>query len=211
MTFDSPTLRASMITSHVGFAAGERVLDVSLYGRLGHGQQPISIAIQRSCHGAVVTAVYENQRLRASAQRKLTAAGVDVALMDGRPEALPFQPMSFDTVVSSLLFHHLDDARKQRVLREMHRVLGPGGRIVVLDWTRPATAALRLAFWTVRATDGFLQTAAACRGELVRMMQQAGFADASEVSTHDAFPGTLGLFCGSKASAGLHTNGGLAR
>ena len=49
---------------------------------------------------------------------------------------LPFISGVFDAVVSGFLLRNVSDI--QRALHEQHRVLVPGGRIVVLDTTRPS-------------------------------------------------------------------------
>lgn len=48
-------------------------------------------------------------------------------------ERLPFEPGTFDVVLSSLMLHHLPDELKSQGLAEVRRVLKPGGRFVVVD------------------------------------------------------------------------------
>jgi len=48
---------------------------------------------------------------------------------------LPFNESSFDAVVSGFLMRNVIDL--QRALQEQHRVLKKGGRLVILDTTRP--------------------------------------------------------------------------
>jgi len=48
---------------------------------------------------------------------------------------LPFKDKTFDAVVSGFLMRNVTDV--QQALKEQHRTLKPGGRIVVLDTTRP--------------------------------------------------------------------------
>jgi demethylmenaquinone methyltransferase/2-methoxy-6-polyprenyl-1,4-benzoquinol methylase len=48
---------------------------------------------------------------------------------------LPFKEKNFDAVVSGFLMRNVTDV--QRALKEQHRVLKPGGRIVILDTTKP--------------------------------------------------------------------------
>jgi len=50
---------------------------------------------------------------------------------EGHGEAIPFPDGAFDWVVSIVAFHHMED--QARVLREMHRVLSPSGRIGLLE------------------------------------------------------------------------------
>lgn len=49
----------------------------------------------------------------------------------GRGAVIPFGDGSFDWVVAVVAFHHMEDQR--RVLREMYRVLRPGGRVAFLE------------------------------------------------------------------------------
>lgn len=58
--------------------------------------------------------------------------------------SLPLVDQSADLVVSNYCLHHLDDEGKLRALREMHRVLVPGGRLVFADMMfRPSLAETR--------------------------------------------------------------------
>lgn len=52
------------------------------------------------------------------------------AVVQGRAQALPFADAAFDTVVCHLAFMLFDDAPE--VVRELHRVLAPGGRFIAL-------------------------------------------------------------------------------
>ncbi|SMD25962.1 class I SAM-dependent methyltransferase [Kibdelosporangium aridum] len=93
------------------------------------------------------------------ARANITAAGalngaVDVAMAESRD--LPVEDGSFDVVISRMVFWALPDP--VAALAEWHRVLAPGGRIVVIDalhFAQPTTALGRLRntasrlFWTV--------------------------------------------------------------
>jgi demethylmenaquinone methyltransferase/2-methoxy-6-polyprenyl-1,4-benzoquinol methylase len=104
---------------------------------------------------------------------------------------LPFQGRSFDAVVSGFLMRNVIDL--QKALQEQYRVLKRGGRIVILDTTRPKKNILSPFIWLhmhlvipvlgrlltgsseayrylPETTEGFVTTA-----EMVARMAAAGF------------------------------------
>jgi ubiquinone/menaquinone biosynthesis C-methylase UbiE len=68
------------------------------------------------------------------AEQRCAQAGLkNVRCVPGRAEALPFEDASFDAVVSRSALHHFLEPGV--TLREMTRVLKPGGRLVTVDVT----------------------------------------------------------------------------
>jgi len=61
-----------------------------------------------------------------------------VALLQGRGENLPFRSATFDFVCMGYALRHVDDLRK--LFGEFRRVLRPGGRLLILEITRPSSA-----------------------------------------------------------------------
>lgn len=59
--------------------------------------------------------------------------------------SLPFETESFDAVVSGFLMRNVIDLKK--AIQEQHRVLKSGGRIVILDTTRPGRSLLSPFIW----------------------------------------------------------------
>lgn len=71
--------------------------------------------------------------LRQARERCRNAPG-RLHLVQGDSERLPFASDTFDAVTCTHSFHHYP--RQRRVLAEMHRVLRPGGRLLVIDGDR---------------------------------------------------------------------------
>jgi demethylmenaquinone methyltransferase/2-methoxy-6-polyprenyl-1,4-benzoquinol methylase len=71
-------------------------------------------------------------------------ASLDVRAVVGMGEVLPFEDGSFDFVSMGYALRHLSDLRV--AFTEFHRVLRPGGRVCVLEITRPQPMMLRTAF-----------------------------------------------------------------
>ncbi len=63
------------------------------------------------------------------------ALGRDAAAMRGKAEALPVADASFDFVALGYALRHIPDV--MMAFREFHRVLRPGGRVLVLEKLRP--------------------------------------------------------------------------
>ncbi len=57
-----------------------------------------------------------------------------IEVRDGDAQKLPFPDASFDVIVSSLVLHNIPSAAgREQAVREIARVLKPGGRVAVLD------------------------------------------------------------------------------
>ncbi len=81
---------------------------------------------------ARVTGVEPDRGLMLAAARRAAKRGY--ALSIGDAQMLPFQPHSFDAVVSTLVFCSLPDPA--RVLAELQRVMRPGAKLHQLEHTR---------------------------------------------------------------------------
>lgn len=71
----------------------------------------------------------------ARARSKAEKAGLSIDFRLGMIEQLAFPDQSLDIVLSTVMMHHLPDDVKRQGLKEIMRVLKPGGRLLVLDST----------------------------------------------------------------------------
>lgn len=117
-------------------APGESVLDV------GCGPGTLAIALAPRVAPGRAHGIDASPEMIEVAKTKAAKAGLDVDLQVGLIEAIPFGDDSFDLVTSSLMFHHLPDDLKESGLREIRRVLKPGGRCLVLDFAEESHSRL---------------------------------------------------------------------
>ena len=71
----------------------------------------------------------------------------------GTAAALPFRDESFDNLWNFGLFHHLSDEEASGAVREMVRVVRPGGWVVVFDGVMPRSGFRRPFIWLLRKLD----------------------------------------------------------
>jgi len=76
-------------------------------------------------------------------QRAKHRLGAEIQTVVGTAESLPFPDASFDFLSMGYALRHVEDV--SNAFREFHRVVKPGGRICILEITRPRTAVGRVA------------------------------------------------------------------
>jgi ubiquinone/menaquinone biosynthesis C-methylase UbiE len=81
-----------------------------------------------------VAAVEPEAAMRRMASALARRHGIDVDIVDGVGESIPFPNNSFDSVHIGLVLCSVDNVRA--TLAEIRRVLAPGGRLVVLEHVR---------------------------------------------------------------------------
>lgn len=81
-------------------------------------------------HGLSVIAVDESQEMLEAATRKLgSRAGIEFRA--GPAEKIPIENEKVDCVFANMLLHHVDEPRS--VMKEIARILKPGGKVAVTD------------------------------------------------------------------------------
>lgn len=124
--------RMAMVRA-VAPVAGERILDVAA------GTGTSSVALARS--GAEVIALDFSAGMVAEGRRKHKK----IEFIEGDAQKLPFPDNQFDAVSISFGLRNVADPKA--ALAEMFRVLKPGGRLVVCEFSKPPVAIFRAGYW----------------------------------------------------------------
>jgi demethylmenaquinone methyltransferase/2-methoxy-6-polyprenyl-1,4-benzoquinol methylase len=101
------------------------------------GTADMALEAARQFPGARIVGVDFSAPMIALGQAKVARAGLldRVRLQVAPAEALPFPDAEFDAVTVAFGLRNVPD--RPRALREMHRVLRPGGRAVILEFATP--------------------------------------------------------------------------
>jgi demethylmenaquinone methyltransferase / 2-methoxy-6-polyprenyl-1,4-benzoquinol methylase len=108
--------------------AGERILDVAT----GTGMVAAELRRRADCS---VVGLDQSTEMLASARARFAKDGARVELVEGQAEQLPFADESFDALTFTYLLRYVDDP--PATLRELARVVRPGGRVASLEFGVP--------------------------------------------------------------------------
>jgi ubiquinone/menaquinone biosynthesis C-methylase UbiE len=99
-------------------------------------------------------------------------------------ENLPFDDESFDSVVSTMFFHHIQLDLKEKAFSEAFRVMRPGGRLIVADMHIPTTFLGALTSHISRWMLFQPQIGENIRGVLPGVIENAGFTSPELIKTY---------------------------
>jgi ubiquinone/menaquinone biosynthesis C-methylase UbiE len=137
--------------------AGQRVLEI------GCGTGNLLTALARRTPGIDAVGIDPDRAALRRARRKAARGALAIRYEYAFAADLPLPDGGVDVVLSSLMLHHLDEPGRGRALAEVRRVLAPGGRLHVLDFTGDGFGAGTL------AAAGLRDATETGRGRLHRM------------------------------------------
>jgi len=153
--------------------SGDRVLDI------GCGTGTFVTMLKQRYPGVEVTGLDPDPKALARAKHKAEEARVLVCFHQGFADSLEYPVASFDVVFSSFMFHHLEASNRERTLREVRRVLKPGGSFYLLDFeVSPSGHGLFNLFHSgERMRDN-------TESRILSLMGDSGFSDRKKVAAH---------------------------
>ena len=122
---------------HTGLKKGQRALDVAG----GTGDLTIEMSKQVGPDGEIVISDI-NPAMLEQGRRRLMDKGIagNVRFVEANAEDLPFEDNSFDCV--TIAFGLRNVTNQGRALASMYRVLKPGGRLLILEFSKPVMPGL---------------------------------------------------------------------
>lgn len=158
------------LIEQAGIESGFRVLDI------GCGTGSMTVVIKK-LHGDVdVVGMDPDPPALSICKRKAKRAGLSIEFDRGFSDHMPYANASFDRVLSSFMFHHLEADEKSATLSDIRRVLKAGGSLHLLDFA-PADTEVGHGHLFHRASEVAERT----EGRMTSLINEAGFVDAAEV------------------------------
>lgn len=151
---------------------GHEVLEI------GCGTGALTTVVKREYPEANVVGLDPDPKALARAKRKAAATGVAIQFDQGFAGGLPYADASFDRVLSAFMFHHLPAEEKEKTLREVRRVLRPGGEFHMLDFEGSEDSGHGFLANLVHSREQMRDNS---KARVIGLMQQAGFASAEKV------------------------------
>jgi demethylmenaquinone methyltransferase/2-methoxy-6-polyprenyl-1,4-benzoquinol methylase len=123
----------SFLASRIPPDAG-RVLDVAT------GTAAVAIEVARAEPARAIVGVDQSNEMLAAGRERVELAGLSdrIELRESRAEALPFGDSEFDALTFTYLLRYVDDV--PATLRELVRVVRPGGTVAMLEFGLPRGA-----------------------------------------------------------------------
>ncbi|WP_209306361.1 class I SAM-dependent methyltransferase [Blastococcus sp. CT_GayMR19] len=162
------------LLGQAGVRPGHRVLEI------GCGTGNLLLAAKRSQPAATVVGVDPDLTALARAQRKAHRRGLAVQLDRGYADELPYADDSVDVVLSSFMLHHVPADRREPAMREVRRVLRPGGALHLVDI---GGADAHADGWIARRAHRHELTEGEVGGGIPDLLRRAGFLDVSETGS----------------------------
>lgn len=171
------------LIAQANITSGQRILDI------GCGTGTLAVMLKRSHADVEVIGLDPDPKALRRAKTKATRAGLSLQLDQGFADELPYADDSFDRVFSSFMFHHLEEQDREKMLREVLRVLRPGGSLHLLDFLGDHE----------HGSHGFLRRFIHSHAELkdnsdariIQLMQRARFTNAEKVKESQMLLGLL--------------------
>jgi ubiquinone/menaquinone biosynthesis C-methylase UbiE len=173
------------LLTQAGLRPTDRVFD------LGCGTGTLAVLLKKQFPQVEIVGLDPDPKALARARKKAAREGLAIQFDQGFGDHLPYPAASFDRVFSSLMFHHLRAEEKGNTLREVHRVLKPGGEFHMMDLEGPED---QKPGWFARLLHLHAELKENSAANVIAVMKEAGFPDATKVGRWSRLIGSVAYY-----------------
>lgn len=164
------------IIRHLGLWGAEHILDV------GCGTGTLLIMLKEIYPSVFAEGLDPDKKALQIASQKSHRNNANILLHCSTMDNMPFESNSYDIVVSSLVFHHIQENNRFESLKECLRILKPQGRMLLVDFGPPRP------YIVDRILSGlfslFEPIEDGRKGRIPELMLKAGFSKVNEVEKY---------------------------
>lgn len=121
----------------------ENVLDA------GCGTGTLLFMIKKQFPSISLSGLDPDQAALQIAENKIKSKNLTVNYQAGAMDKMPFKDNFFDLVITSLAFHHIPPEKKLDSIKECYRVLAPGGKLLIVDFTPPDSQPINILIYRI--------------------------------------------------------------
>jgi cyclopropane fatty-acyl-phospholipid synthase-like methyltransferase len=161
---------------------GQSVLDI------GCGTGTLVMLLKKQYPTVDVAGLDPDSKALRRAKNKARRAAVSLQLDQGFADELPYRDGSFDRVLSSFMFHHLEEHDRENMLREALRVLKSAGSLHLLDFAGGDHGSHGLLGHLINSSHRLKDNS---EERILQLMRRAGFTHARKIKDSSMFFGAL--------------------
>lgn len=173
------------LLAQAGLRPGDHVFD------LGCGTGTLDALIKNRFPEVEIVGFDPDPKALARARNKAARERLAIQFDEGFGDQLPYPAASFDRALSSFMFHHIAAEERGKTLREVHRVLKPGGEFHMADFEGPEDHEHGFFGRLLLAHAHLRENSAA---NVIAVMKEAGFSDVAKVGRRTTFFGGVAYY-----------------
>ncbi len=157
----------------------EKVLDI------GSGTSSFSIFLKNENPTLDIYDIDGSKEMLRIAKRKIEDENLNIKLEEALAENIPYEDNYFDKIVAIFLFSYIPRTIKPYAMRELYRVLKPGGKFIIVDISNQTGLKKYIELFKYVPNPLFIEDG--LNGEYFKLLNSAGFKDISQIPVMDRF------------------------
>jgi ubiquinone/menaquinone biosynthesis C-methylase UbiE len=160
----------------------DRILDI------GCGTGTFAVNVKQKFPAVHVTGLDPDAKALVRAKQKAADASTDIEFLQGFSDELPLPDKEVDIVFSSFMFHHLPPDVQIGTVKEVRRVLKPGGLFLLLDLGGPGSEGHSFMDHIFHSGNNLEHNS---EEDVLGLLRSAGFGTAAKVADTKLFFGLV--------------------